>query len=79
MNEEQYQLGIRKMTPHEKVTMITVYRNIILEQCDNLRMIKQYLLDNPAQELWATQLIKELEEITSDYKVALKKGGIDNE
>lgn len=59
MDESQYQLGIRKLSPHEMVALIIAYRNELLT-CEKL--CRSFAEENYAQE--------PLHKVTCAYKAA---------
>lgn len=74
MDEDQYQLGIRKLSPHEMVTLIVGYRNDVLA---SIRLFKQ-LLESDTSHLNAIQkellkvTVANLEERATDFNILLE-------
>ena len=75
MDENQYQLGIRKLSPHEMVTLITVYRNK-LKECSTL--CKAFAQENFAQDVMHKIVCgykkAELDILIEDYECAIREG-----
>ena len=74
MSEEQYQLGIRQLSPHQKVTIIVRYRGLIQE----LNKMLRQSLDSGKSNLTPIQ-VEVLEDLLStstdwvtDYMQVLK-------
>jgi hypothetical protein len=69
MTEEQYQLGIRQMSPHQKVTMIVRYRGLIQELTSSLhQIILSEQCDMTAmQAMLLNDLISTSNKWTTDY------------
>lgn len=75
MDESQYQLGIRKLSPHEMVTLITVYRNK-LRDCSEL--CKAFAQENFAQDVMHKIVCgykkAKLDTLIEDYTYAIREG-----
>lgn len=73
MTEEQYQLGIRQLSPHQKVTMIVRYRGLIQELSSMLQQV--ILSDNcsisPIQVEIFKDIINTSTKWTTDYTQVL--------
>lgn len=79
MDEAQYQLGIRKLSPFEKTTMIIVYRNELMAFREFLQLYLAQLDDSELIQKASVQTeLDNLSAIISDYKKALEQGGITN-
>ena len=73
MTEEQYQLGIRDLSKHELITLVTVYRNE-LKSCNEI--FKDFAVNNFAQNVWHKVIcaikLARVQSMIEDYKVAIK-------
>lgn len=74
MDESQFQLGIRQLSPHDLVTLVSVYRNK-LKGCQKL--CEDFAQNNYAQDVMhkviCGYLAADIDVITKDYNEALRK------
>ncbi len=73
MTEEQYQFGIRDLSKHELVTLVTAYRNE-LKSCNEI--FKDFAENNLAQDVWhkviCARKLARVQSMIEDYKEAMK-------
>lgn len=87
MDESQYQLGIRKLSPHEMVSLIIAYRNE-LRSCESLcrSFAEENYAQDPLHKVACAYKAANLDTVIHDYKQALNKedmrkdvfGGVDS-
>ena len=87
MDEDQYQLGIRKLSQHEMIALIIAYRNELIF-CEKL--CRSFAEENYAQEplhkVVCAYKASNLDTVIHDYKIALERdnerkdviGGVDS-
>ena len=73
MDENQYQLGIRKLSPYQAVELICAYRNELKECKELIEELLVLASLNPIQRIICAQNIKRIVEITTDYRGLLKE------
>lgn len=73
MDENQYQLGIRKLSPYQSVELICAYRNELKECRELIRELMQEAHLSPIQEIICSQNIMRITDITTDYRGLIKE------
>lgn len=76
MDEEQYQLGIRKLPPHKLVTLVIAYRNK-LKGCSNLckAFAEENYAQQPLHKVTCAYLKANIDQIVEDFELAIQQGG----
>ena len=75
MDEDQYQLGIRKLPTDKLVTLVIAYRNK-LKGCANLckAFAEENYAQQPLHKVACAHLKAEIDQITTDFEWAIKVG-----
>lgn len=73
MDENQYQLGIRKLSPYQSVELICAYRNELKECRELLRELIQEAPLTSIQKIVCSQNIMRITDITTDYRGLIKE------
>ncbi|MBQ6907787.1 MAG: hypothetical protein IJQ28_05360 [Clostridia bacterium] len=72
IDEKQYQLGIRQLSPHKMVELICGYRNELRECMMLLKELRESELLGGIQKMVCEQSIRRLYNVIHDYRVVIE-------